>query len=163
MNPAIKKSVANSTAGDALNTISVIVLLVGIVSSIIIFATSTETISTSYYSTSKEVDWISISTGLEVLIASIFLCVLGRAIAKIANYMQAIYKQVNPNFELDDYIEDGARFLPGDKAMVKQGEELILVTILSIQHDGDNMLKYKYETEAKEIKECYGADLKAVK
>lgn len=150
-----KKSVTNSNAGDALNTISTILLIGGIITSIIIFAHSKIEIG---YKT--EVNWISVTSGIEVLIGSIFLCIFGKAVAKIVNFAQAIYKNTNSDFEYDTYLKAGARFMVGDKAETRESGELISLTIQSMKVEGELNVKYKCLTETNEIKEYYDSQLK---
>lgn len=152
-----KKSVENSNAGDALNTISTILLIVGIITSIIIFAHST--IEVGY---KTEVNWVSVTSGIEVLIGSIFICIFGKAVAKIVNYAQAIYKNTNTDFELDPYIKGGAKFLVGEKAAVKENGTIIPITIKSMELNGEGYVVYKCETEANEIKEYFSYQLREV-
>lgn len=152
-----KKSVLRSTAGDALKTISTIILIAGIITSIIIFANSTVEVGFR-----TETNWISVTSGIEVLFSAIFLCILGRAIAKIANYAEAIYKQTNPDFEFDKFIEKQAVFMAGDKALIVENGQKIPVTIKSIKIDtsGDCVV-YNCEKENNEVVECYSYQLKA--
>ncbi|MCQ2305508.1 MAG: hypothetical protein MJZ97_11000 [Bacteroidales bacterium] len=150
-----KKSVTNSNAGDALNTISTILLIGGIITSIIIFAHST--IEVGY---KTEVNWISVTSGIEVLIGSIFLCIFGKAVAKIVNFAQAIYKNTNSDFEFDTYLKAGARFMAGDKAETRENGESIPLIIKSMKLDAEGYLKYICETETNEIKEYSGSQLR---
>lgn len=154
INSIQNKSAVYSTAGEALKNISSVVLIFGIISSIIIFANSIEI---GYYD--DEVDWLSVSTGIEVLFASIFLFVFGRTIAKIANYAEAIYKNVNTNFEFEKYITMGAKFLPGENAMAEEDGICIPVIIKSIQLDEDKCLIYRCENETHIIKDYYDNQL----
>lgn len=86
----------------------------------------------------------------------------GRAIAKIANYAEAIYKQTNPDFEFDKFIEKQAVFMAGDKALIVENGQKIPVTIKSIKIDtsGDCVV-YNCEKENNEVVECYSYQLKA--
>lgn len=120
------KSVSSSQAGSALVTISAIVLLSGIIAAIIIFVTSLGS------------DWNGIASAIEVLFGSIFIYIFGKTIAKIANYAEAIYKRQNPDYEYDLFIEKGARFMPGDKAIFNLGQEdEAKVTIKDVTYDDD--------------------------
>lgn len=110
------KSVARSQAGNALVTVSGVVLFFGIVASIIIIATSFHDSERYSYSADVVFEWSGLASAIEVLFGSIFVYVLGKTIARIANYAEAIYKQQNPDYQYDKAIENGCRFFPGEKA-----------------------------------------------
>lgn len=127
-----EKSVAYSKAGSALETVSGIVLFFGVVATIIIIATSFRDVG---YHT--EFDWTGLASAIEVLFGSIFIYVFGNAVAKIANYAEAIYKQQNPDYKYDRPIAAGARFMPGDKAIYNKGkDDEATVTIKDVMFDG---------------------------
>ena len=126
------KSVAKSKAGSALVTVSGVVLFFGIVASIIIIATSFHDSGRYAYSTDIVFEWTGLASAIEVLFGSIFVYVFGKTIAKIANYAEAIYKQQNSDYQYDSAIENGCRFLPGEKAKCKIDDIEQEVTIRDI-------------------------------
>ncbi len=148
INQIQKKSVVYCNAGNGLNTISIIILIAGIILSIIIFVNS-------------EIE-DAIIPGIGVFVTSVFLCVFCKAVAKIANYAQAIYKNTNQDFDFDKYLEKGLKFLPGDKAMAKEKGVDIPLTIKSLSNDSSGNIVYKCETEGNELKDYLGSQLTRV-
>lgn len=120
-----KKSVLNSKAGKTLETVSGIVLVIGIIASIIIIWSSFHDTGSYDHPNDLVFDWSGLASALEVLLGSIFFYAFGKTIASIANHAEAIYKQVNPNSIHDTVLANGAEFLPGDVAIWKndEGEE----------------------------------------
>ena len=125
------KSVAESKAGSALVTVSGVVLFFGIVAAIIIFIASFRSEWNGLYHETS-FDWTGLASAIEVLFGSIFIYIFGKTIARIANYAEAIYKQQNSDYQYDSAIENGCRFLPGEKAKCKIDDEEQEVTIRDI-------------------------------
>lgn len=76
------------TAGKSLETVSKIILILGIISSVIVFITAA--IDRNYWG-DTEFSWIGFTYSLSVLLTSIALYIAGKTVARIANYTQAIY------------------------------------------------------------------------
>lgn len=126
-----KKSVVSSNAGKSLKVVSGVVLFFGIVASIMILIGSFHEEGVIY--THLEFDWRGLITCIEVLISSIFIFALGRTIARIADYAEAIYKNNNPNFDYDDIIASGLDIYPGDEVIWNNGKEQIKVKLESYE------------------------------
>ncbi len=77
------------TAGKSLELVSIILLILGITSSVIIFFT--EAIDRGWYSV--RFSWIGFIYSISVLATSIIFYIVGKTIAKTANYSEAIYKK----------------------------------------------------------------------
>lgn len=148
------KSVLNCEMGKALSIISIFVLIFGMVEAIILFSNSH--IGGSY---SYPFDPITFSMGLALLIGSIFIFIFGRTIAKISNHIEAIYKNVNPDFELDAAIELKATFLTNDYAMAKDGENFVKVKIINVRQEQTHLV-YDCEKESGEVLSLTIRDLK---
>ena len=110
------RSVVNSTSGGALNVVSVIVLVAGIISFVIYAANA-----------AIEMDLSIFIHGAEVLIGSIFFCIFGRAAAKLVNYVEAIYKNVNPDSDKDVPLANNSTFFPGDEVCLKEDPSIKLI------------------------------------
>ena len=152
-----EKSVAYSKAGNALETVSGIVLFFGVIATIIVIATSFHDVG--YHTV---FDWSGLAAAIEVLFGSIFVYVFGNTVAKIANYAEAIYKQENPDYKYDSPIAAGARFMPGDKAIYNKGEDdEATVTIKDVTFNGYNV--YIGVLPNGEEKEFRNADLSVIK
>lgn len=126
-----KKSVASSKAGSALKTVSGVVLFFGIVASIMVLISSFREEGVIY--THVVFDWTGLITCIEVLFSSIFIFVLGRTIARMADYAEAIYKNSNPDFDYDDIVASGLDIYPGDEVIWNNGKEQIKVKLESYE------------------------------
>lgn len=134
------KSVAKSDAGNALVTVSGVVLFFGIIAAIIIIVASFH--DEGVYYSHVVFDWTGLASSIEVLFGSIFIYIFGRTIAKIANYAEAIYKQQNPDYKYDLAIERGCTFMPGDVALYKGENSEEKVTVKDIVFE-DGYARYK--------------------
>lgn len=155
------KSAAQSKAGNALTTVSGVVLFFGIVSAIIIFIASFRSEWNGLYHETS-FDWTGLASAIEVLFGSIFIYIFGKTIARIANYAEAIYKQQNPDYKYDRFIEKGAYYLPGEEVMYKDDNTEQKVIIKEItDDDGYNLYHCLFpDGEIKKIRLHYLHDIK---
>ena len=135
-----RKSVVRSKAGETLVNVSGWVLFFGIVATIIIFVCSFHDSGRYTYTSDIVFDWSNLPLCIEVLFSSIFLYTLGKTIAKIANYAEAIYKNVNPDFIHDLALEAHARFLPGDEAIWTQDDTKKKVKVKEYKFTADDRI-----------------------
>ena len=141
------KSVINSTSGKALNTISIIVLVAGIIAFILYVVNAI-----------TDADANLIVPGTEVLIGSIFFCIFGRAAAKLVNYVEAIYKNVNLDSDKDAAMANNAAFFPGDEVQLKEDPSTKL-TVKSVYVDKYGYNKYICSNAKGEESDLYVIDL----
>jgi len=154
------KSVISSQTGEALRTISVITLIFGIIASIILLVQSFQEVYNGYRHESV-FNWITFANCLQVLFGSIFICIVGRAIAKAADYIEAIYKNVNPDYKMDRIFEMGTTFLPGDVVMAKEGEVQEQVSVIDVIKDASGYYRYRCQKTNGEVVEKYLSEIKA--
>ena len=126
-----KKSVVSSKAGSALKTVSGVVLFFGIVASIMILISSFH--QEGMYLTVTVFDWTGLIPCIEVLFSSIFIFVVGRTIACIADHVEAIYKNNNPDSKYDDIVASGLDIYPGDEVIWNNGKEQVKVKLVSYE------------------------------
>ena len=112
------KLAVNSKAGEKLVTVSTVVLIFGFIAALIIFITAFHEES-GLYRSEVVFDWGALALAIEILFGSIFVYVFGNTVASIANHIEAIYKNQNPDYKYDSYIARGYKFFPGDKALYK--------------------------------------------
>lgn len=153
-----KKSVASSKAGNALKTVSGVVLFFGIVASIMVLISSFHEEGVIY--THVVFDWTGLIPCIEVLFSSIFIFVVGRTIASIANYAEAIYKNNNPNFDYDDIIASGLDIYPGDEVIWNNGKEQVIVKLLSYEVYEGFVFKFHCKLPDGTVKEIHPSELK---
>jgi len=144
-------SVTFSTSGEALRKISIFILVVGILAFFVLLIIGL---------TNNSILDI-IGPAFEVLFGSLFMFAIGKAIASIANYAEAIYKKVNPDAVYDGYLEDGARFFPGEKAHYAGEKEECDVTIENLHYNYGSLV-YDCVKESGEKLEANGRMLNPI-
>lgn len=153
-----KKSVASSTAGKSLRVVSGVVLFFGIVVTIMILISSFHEEGVIY--THVVFDWTGLITCIEVLFSSIFIFVLGRTIARMTDYAEAIYKNSNPDFDYDDIIASGLDIYPGDEVIWDNDGADVKVKIISYNVYEGYVLNYNCKLPDGSVKEIRPRELK---
>lgn len=145
-----EKSVASSKAGSLLETMSVLTLVFGVLAAIILFFSCFGKVYNGMY-WEDNFNWATFSSAIEVFFGSLFVFAVGKTIARIANYAEAIYKNVNPDSELDIAFLNTTSFMMGDKVKLQGDNSGQIYTVSKIVTQ-DGYLRYECVNNSGEAK-----------
>lgn len=118
------KSVVNSKAGEDMCIFAYLFLCISILS-----------VFFDMLGLLPSIDCINSVVAVCSFIAGIVGFCLFKSLAKIMDYAEAIYKSVNPNYEVDKYVKAGYKFMPGEIAITDDGR---VVTIEKVLEDRES-------------------------